>query len=63
MVLRVLGHDGQAAGDAVEQVAGRALVERAAGVDEHQPVAHLLELAEVVGRHQDGAAGAGQAGR
>ena len=30
-------------------------------VDQHQPVAHLLELAEVVRRHQHGAAGAGQA--
>ena len=39
---------------------GGALVERPAGVDEDQPVAHLLELAEVVGRHQHGAARAGQ---
>jgi hypothetical protein len=61
LVLRALGHHRQTAGVAVEELAGRALVERAAGVDQHEPVTHLLQLAEIVGGHQDRPSGAGQA--
>ena len=56
----VLGHDAEPVAAGAEEVGGRALVERAAGVDQHQPVADLLELAEVVRRHEHGAAAVGQ---
>ena len=56
----MLRGDGEALDRAVEQLFRGPLVERATAVDEHQPVADLLELAQVVRRHEHGAPRAGQ---
>ena len=55
------GSTRQAAAPVVEQVARRPLVQGSTAFDEHQPVAHLLELAQVVRRDQHRPPTAGQA--
>ena len=59
-VVGVLGHDAELVAARADEVGGRALVHGATGLDEHEPVADLLELAEVVRRHEHRATAAGQ---
>src|SRR6185436_14973133 len=48
LIVVILWDDRKPGDDAVEQCPGRSLVQRSAGVDQHQPITDLLELAEVV---------------
>src|SRR4051794_36788807 len=60
-LLEILRRNRQTADGRVEELPSRTLIDRTSGVDQHQPIADLLELAEIVRADENRSPAAGQA--